>query len=235
MAMRRHPEASRTTLLSLAAAAVLLSGCGRKQYLAQYSFSDRSLALVFLDPPGPELLTGLYDLRPTDPLRMAIRATGGVAKEVEAQRASARLDSATRQVDIQALLAQRTLERASRYLGTRPVTDEHSADFVLEITLRHFGIDARPTTAAWLYTRAEAVLLDRRTGREIWSVDVTGSDRMTPWVHGNRDIPSSIITAATISTVTVADFRDALDQLATSSSNAITNELRDKLRDVRDR
>jgi hypothetical protein len=214
---------------------MLSAGCGRKHYLAQYDFTQRSLALVFLEPPAPELLTGYYDLRPGyDPIRTVARIGGGVAKEVEAHRASARLDSALRWVKIDSLLAVRTLDRASLYLGTRPVRDQYTADFVLEITLKHFGIDARPTTAAWLYTRAEAVLVDRHTGREIWSVDVHGSDRMTPWVHGNRDIPSSIITAATISTVTVADFRDALDQLATVSSNAITNELRDKLRDVRD-
>jgi len=236
MVMHRHPEAVRLSRVAVAVALLLSAGCARKHYLAQYSFADRTLALVFLDPPSPELLTGYYDIRPSyDPVRTAVRIGGGVAKEVEAHRASARLDSATRGVNLEGLLAKRTLERASLYLGTHPSSDQYSADFVLEISLKHFGIDARPTTAAWLYTRAEAVLVDRRSGREIWSVDVHGSDRMTPWVHGNRDIPSSIITAATISTISVADFREALDQLATSSSNAITNELRDKLRDVRDR
>jgi hypothetical protein len=100
--------------------------------------------------------------------------------------------------------------------------------------MRRFGIDARSSHAAYLYTRAEAVLLDRRTGREIWSVDIHGSDRMTPFVVGTRDIPSSIFTAATIHNVSVGEFQVALDQLVQSSSNAITNQLRDKLRDVRE-
>jgi hypothetical protein len=236
MVMRRHHEASRVirivTTISLFGA---LGACGRKHYLAQYQFSERTLAMVYLEPPSPELLTGLYNLRPsTDPIRTAARIGGGVAKEIEAQRASSRLDSAARHVDIPARLAQRTLDRASRYLGTRPVMDASEADYILEVNMRRFGIDARASTAAYLYTRAEAVLIDRKSGREIWSVDVHGNDRLTPWVHGNRDVPSSIITAATISTVSVADLQEALDQLVTSSSNAITNELRDKLRDVRD-
>jgi hypothetical protein len=237
MVMRRHHEASGAARnISITLAVILLTtGCARKHYLAQYQFSERTLAMVYLDPPSPELLTGLYDLRPaTDPIQVAMRVGGGVAKEVEATRASARLDSASRHVDVPALLAQRTLERASRYLGTRPVTNANDADYILEINMRRFGIDARYSTAAYLYTRAEAVLIDRKTGREIWSVDVRGSDRLTPWVHGTRDIPSSIITAATISTVSVADLQEALDQLVTSSSNTITNVLRDKLRDVRD-
>ena len=231
--MRRHPEAFRIT--AALAALLFAAGCGRKHYLAQYQFSERTLAMVFLEAPSPELLTGFYDLRPsTDPIRVAMRIGGGVAKEVEARRVSTRLDSAARQVDIPNRLAQRTLERASRYLGTRPVTSTNDADYILEVNMRRFGIDARYSTATYLYTRAEAVLIDRKTGREIWSVDVRGSDRLTPWVHGAGVIPSSIITAATTSTVSVADLEEALDQLVTSSSNAITNVLRDKLREVRD-
>jgi hypothetical protein len=57
---------------------------------------------------------------------------------------------------------------------------------------------------------------------------------MTPFVIGTRNIPSSIFTAATIHNISVAEFQEALNQLVVSSSNAITNQLRDKLRDVRD-
>src|SRR4051812_3590993 len=232
--MRRHPEASRS-IIALIAGAVLISGCGRKHYLAEYQFSEKSLALSFIEPPAPELLTGLYDLRVSqNPVTMAARVGGGVAKEIEARRASARLDSAAARVDIPARLAQRTLERTALYLGAKPVQSVNDADFVIEINMRRFGIDARSTHAAYLYTRAEAVLIDRRTGREIWSVDIHGSDRMTPFIIGTRDIPSSIFTAATIHNITVAEFQGALDQLVTSSSNAITSQLRDKLRDVRD-
>jgi hypothetical protein len=221
--------------IALVAGLMLIAGCGRKFYLAEYQFADKTIAMVYLDTPNPELLSGWYNLRPsTNPIRVVVNAGAGVAKEIEARRASARLDSATRQVDIPARLADRTLQRASLYLGTRPVSSTEGADYVLEVNMRRFGIDARSTNAAYLFTNAEAVLVDHRTGREIWSSEVSGSDRVTPWVVGTRNIPSSIFTAATISTVSVEDFEEALDQLVTSSSNLITSELRDKLRDVRD-
>ena len=51
------------------------------------------------------------------------------------------------------------------------------ADYILEVTMRSFGLDARYSGAAYLFTSAEAVLLDRHTGREIWSVRVRGRDR----------------------------------------------------------
>lgn len=211
-------------------------GCGNKHYLSQYNFSERTLALVYIEPPAPRLLHGYYDLDNTvDALQSITRAAGGVAKEVSARRAMARMDSAVQRVDFEDALARMTLDRASRYLGTRPTATEQTADFILEVTMRNMGLDARANTAAYMYTNAEAVLLDRRTGREIWSVRVHGNDRLTPWVHGTEHIPSSVITAGTLSTVSVDDFAQGLDQLATFTSRLITNELREKLRDVRDK
>jgi hypothetical protein len=230
--MRRHPDTSR---LGLLAAVALIAGCGPKNHLDQYQFAERSLALSWVEPPEPVLLTGFYDLRPTrDPVAVVMRAGGGVAKDVEARRAAVRLDSATSRVDLPDRLAKRTLDRVSLYLGTHPVQNVDQADYVLEINMRRFGIDARSNHAAYLFTRAEAVLLDRHTGREIWNVDIRGDDRMTPFVVGVPRMPSSIFTAATISQVSVADFQEALEQLLVSSSNAITSELRDRLRKVRD-
>lgn len=234
--MRRIDGVPRLSI-SLALVLTFLSlGCGNKHYLKEYQFSQRTLALVYIEPPAPKLLHGYYDLDNTvDALQTVARAAGGVAKEVSARRAMARLDSAIDLVDVEDLLANATLERASRYLGTRSVATEQTADFVLEVTMRSMGLDARSNTAAYMYTSAEAVLLDRRTGREIWSARVRGSDRVTPRVWGTRHIPSSVITAGTLSSVTVDDFADGLDQLSTFTARLITDELREKLRDARER
>jgi len=231
----------RTSLLvRRCAAAVVLAGvfagCGRKHYLNQYQFSDRTIALVFIDPPSPQLLHGFYDLRwPDNAVQAVAQVGGGVAKEVVARRAIARFDSASRRVNVEDGLAQRTLDRASRYLGTRSSLTPDGADYVLEVTMKSFGLDARYSTATYVFTSAEAVLIDRHTGREIWSTRVRGRNRMTPWVHGTDNVPSSIINAATLSTVSVQDFQTGLEQLVTYTSNLITDELRDKLREVRDR
>jgi hypothetical protein len=214
---------------------LVLAGCGGRHHLAQYQFSGRSLALVYIEQPSAELRSGWYRLGSSDnAVQSVVKAGATVAKEIEARRASTRLDSAARMVDVPTLLARRTLERASRYLGTRAVESPDSADFVLEVHLRSFGIDVRSEHAAYLYASAEAVLSDRKTGREIWSEDVTGRDRLTPWVLGTDNLPSAVFTAATLHTVGVADFQEALHQLVTYTSNLITGELREKLRGVRD-
>jgi hypothetical protein len=213
-----------------------LVACGGGHHLAEYPFSSRTLAVVYIAPPSPVLLTGYYDLRNSqNAVEAVVRAGADVAREREGRRAHARLDSATSRVNIPAVLAQRTLERASRYLGTRSITDENAADYLMEVRMERFGINAKADEAAYLFTYAEAVLIDRRTGREIWNVNVHGRDRLTPYVESSSRIPGSIITASTLGSVSVADFQGALNQLMDLSSNTITNELRSALRDVRNK
>lgn len=231
--MSHHTPLSRALLGGLTTA-LFFAGCGGGHHLAEYPFASRTLAVVYIAPPRPELLTGYYDVRNAENVVDAVVRTGaGVAREREARRASARLDSASTRVDIPALLAQRTLARASRYLGTTPVADAEGADYILEVQMTRYGINARDENAAYLFTFAETVLLDRRTGREIWNVKVHGRDRLTPFVVGSSAIPGSVITAATLGSVTVANFKEALNQLAESSSNVVTNELRAALRAAR--
>ena len=216
------------------AATVSLASCGGGHHLAEYPFSSRTLAVIYIAPPSPELLTGYYDLTSSqNALEAVVRAGADVAREKEGRRANARLDSASSRIDIPGVLAQRTLQRASRYLGTRPINDESQADYLMEVRMERFGINAKADEAAYLFTYAEAVLLDRRTGREIWNINVHGRDRLTPYVQSSNRIPGSVITASTLGSVSVADFQGALNQLMDYSSNLITDELRSALRDVR--
>ena len=225
---------SRSTTLAACAALLLASACGgARHHLNEYDFADHTLALVVLGTPGPGLITGGYDLRSDDVVELAAKAGSKAVKDVAARRARVRMDSATSRMRLTDSLAKRALERSSRYLGVRPVTSAAGADFLLEIHMRNFGLDASGSGAASLYTNAEVVLLDRRTGREIWSVTVHGTDRLTPRVYGAGSVGGSIIAAGTLQTMTVADFQDALDQLMTLSANVVADELRAALRDAR--
>ena len=220
---------------ALAAALLLAAGAcgGARHHLNEYTFADRSLALVVLGTPAPGLITGGFDLRSDDLVEVAMKAGSKVAKDVEARRARARMDSATAGMRLTDSLAKRTLDRASRYLGVRPVASSGDADYLLEVHMRNYGLDARGSGAASLYINAEAVLLDRRTGREIWNVKVHGTDRLTPRVRGAGGVGGSVIAAGTLHMMSVEDFQVALDQLMSLSSNVVADELRSALRDAR--
>ena len=228
--MRQPPR-----LLALGAALLLASSAcgGTRHHLNEYTFADRSLALVVLGTPAPGLLTGGYDLRSTDIVEVVVKAGSKAAKDVEARRARVRMDSATATMRLTDSLAKRTLARASRYLGVRPTMSSADADYLLEVHMRNYGLDVSGSGAASLYTNAEAVLLDRRTGREIWNVTVHGTDRLTPRIRGTGSVGGTIIAAGALHTMTVEDFQQALDQLMSLSSNVVADELRSALRDAR--
>lgn len=225
---------------AVAAVAIVAAtvGCGGRHHLDEYRFTDRSLGLVWIEPPSPQLRHGWWDAGPdsgSTVLQTVIQAGSKVAKELEARKASARLDSAAANVDLATLLAARTIDRANRYLGTRHAAAGETPDYVLELNMKSFGIDARSDEYTRLFVKAEAVLMDRRTGREIWSEDVTGTDRLTPFFIGTSTVPSSAVNAVLLNRITVAQFQQALEQLVTYTATRISDELREDLRDVRDK
>lgn len=210
------------------------AACGPKHHLKEYQFAEKSIAFAYIAPPAPILRAEGIDIDASEnPVTTVLKAGAAAVKEREARKASAKLDTALKRFDFASILTLKTLERASRYLGTRPVPSPDTADFILEVQMERLGIDVSEEDAAYLFTNAQTVLIDRRTGREIWSVGVRGSDRLTPSVSGAEGVPGGIITAGTLHRVTVADFQDALNQLAILSSNVIADALRSALRDAR--
>ena len=93
----RRQDSQRLVVRRIAFAVVVLlaAGCGGHHHLADYQFSNRTLALVYVDPPSPQLLHGYGDIGISQTAVQTVMRAGGVAaKEVVARRATARLDSA---------------------------------------------------------------------------------------------------------------------------------------------
>lgn len=227
---RAFPAAALVVLLLAAGPAA----CGAGHGLARYDFADRSLATVDLGTPRPMLLTDDYDVDAEQGALAAVLDAGSrAAKQVSARKARARLDSAASRLDMGERIASRVLQRGSRYLGARPVEESREADFLLELDVKDYGMDVRSGREARLFVVAEAILLERRTGREVWSTQVRGRDRLMPAVDGVDDASSDILTAGGLARISVDEFERILQGLADVSADAVTDQLREDLRDVR--
>lgn len=211
-----------------------LAACGGGHRLADYDFAGRSVAVTYFTAPAPELRTGGHsgELQGDDALTVVVNAGSRIAREVGARGARSRLDSAATRIDLAGRMADRTLERSARYLGARPVDDAAAADFILEVDVRSLGIDAAGDRAH-LFVSAEAILLDRRTGTEVWDMDVRGYDPLTPGIDGGGIVPGGVITGASLSTVSVGEFERLLEGLTDYVGDRISRELREELREVR--
>lgn len=212
-----------------------LTACGGGHELERYSFGGSTVAVADYTPPAPALWTGAYEVDDDDIAGAVVDAGSQVAREVEARRARARLDSAAALVNVRERFSRRTVERAARYLGAAPVQDASTADYLIELFVRRYGIDARSDRAARLFMNVEAVLLDRRSGHEVWSVEVDSHDRLTPAVARRGSVPVDIVTAATLHTLSIERLREQLEGLTEFTADYVTAELREDLRDVRRR
>lgn len=210
------------------------SGCGARHHLGRYDFAGHTVAIVHVTPTSGDLRMGTFTPDSDNPVGAVLAAGSRLAVEVEARRVRARLDSAAARVSVGTRMADRTAERATMYLGTRRVPAPSSADYVLDLRIRSFGVSARDwQSAAQLYLEADVVLLDAATGVEIWTTRVNGWDAITPRVARTGDIPGDIIKAAGLLTVSVEDLERTLRRVVDVSADAVTDELREKLRDVR--
>jgi hypothetical protein len=222
--------------LSLAFAGA--GACASSNILHEYDYQDRTIAAVSEIPAHPEVLTGPYFFGRSsgDPVRDIVRLGARVYREVESRSIRERLDSATALIDVGYALEDRTLERAARYLGAVSVTEVDEADYLLEIVVREYGIDAESwEAAAHFYIEADAVLLHADSGTEIWRAEIEESDRIAPLVFGRRSAVRDVVTATSLGNLGVEEIVEVLQGLADYSAGAITDRLREDLRDARRR
>ena len=222
----------------LLAACAASTACASGNTLRDYDFRNRTLSVVSDMPPRPEVLSRSYFMAgPSgDPLRDLLRVGARVAREVEARAIEERLDSAASLIDVGYVLEDNTLERAARYLGADPIMEQRGGDYLLELIVIEYGIDAEAWDAqAEFFVEADATLLDSASGAEIWRADIEARDPIGSVVVLGRSEIRDLITAAMLATLSVDEIVEVLESLADYSARVITDRLRDDLRDARRR
>ncbi|HSM61370.1 MAG TPA: hypothetical protein VK849_11255 [Longimicrobiales bacterium] len=225
-----------TLRAGLCAGLVLLAGaCGPKHRLGEYDFRSGALTVSADVPARPDVLTGDLWVDPSGhPLQAVLRAGARAAREVSARQVRERLDSATALVGLEAVLEERTLRRASRYLGAASATSEEESDYVLEVFVSEYGIRATDWDAtAYFYMDAAGTLLDRADGSTIWRAELEAQDPVGSGVNGSGAV-RDVVTAAAIAELTVEETVQALEELAEFAATAITERLRRDMAEARE-
>lgn len=233
----RSVAAPRILAVVVSAGAVLTaSGCSSKQRLGEYDFRGRTLTVVSIAPPHPEVLSGAsWRIDPENPVATLIRIGSEIAREVEADRIRARLDSAAATVDVSGRMADRTLQNAARHLRATPVTGTQSVDYELEIRVRRYGIVASSwTSGAYFLIDADLLLLDGKTGRRIWQTDVRGQDPVRFAGSGIDDRSvTNVVTAIALARMSAGEIQRALESLADFAADQMVDHLAESLDEVR--
>ncbi len=223
---------------SVVGLALLVAACGPSHHLGEYDFHDSLLASVVDVPPYPEISTGPLvvdapkdERNPIETVQAVLRAGSRVAREVAVRGAQDKLERAAEKVDMPAVIEDEALRRSTRILRA-DAGSERSADFVLQIVVRRYGIEAKDWDAsAYYFINAEATLIDRSSERRIWKAKVKASAPMGPEVFGHA-VVRDVVTAAAVADLSEEDMALALQQLSEFSATEITNKLREDLLDA---
>ncbi len=211
------------------------SGCASAGKLAEYDFRDRTVGVVPLGAPRPEILTDTFlDVDFANPVQAALRIGADVVKEVEASRARGRLGVAAAEADVSGRMMERVLNGVAGELRAVPVRDVRGAEFEVEVVIRRYGIDADAWTGpAHFFIESEVVLREAATGRRIWKGKVTEREPVTPRVvngagasgPGNA-VVNDIVTAAGLASLSPEAMVQILEELADFSSDRILRSFR---------
>jgi hypothetical protein len=241
------PSFARTPLAAMAllvGGLVFVGACGRKTpppppRIAEYDFRGRTLAVVPVAPPHPEVLTGsALNVDPDDGLRSLLNVGTAIAREASAHRMRPRLDSASTRVDVSGRMAARTLEHSARQLRAVPVSEpspEDVIDFELELRIRQYGIVASSwSEGAYFIIDGDMLLLDGASGRLIWRTTVQARDPVrTTSVYSNEHAVNEAVTAAALAGMSVEEIERALESLADFSADVMVRRLAATLDRVR--
>lgn len=230
----------RILVLTAATALVLTAGagaCSGWKKLAEYDFRDRTLGVTATTPPRPEVFRGTpMDVYEPDLVSSVIRLGSEIALAVETGELKEKLDSAFVLVDVADRIASQTLERSATYMRARPVDDPTTADFLLEVDTRAYGIQAElddpfsfTNPGVYYLIDAELLLFDGETGREIWKSEVSERDPVTTRMVDLGPAGSRILTAATFADLSVDEIARALEGLADYAADRMARKLREDL------
>ena len=219
----------------VAVLSVAVVGCGSSNLLREYEFKDRTAAAVMATPPMPEVFTdSFFMLDQNNPIRSIIRIGTTIVKGVEAQRTEARLDSAMKLVDVPEQIRVGTLENCSNYLHYRSMEDVKAADFILDMNIQRYGIDATSWTASVHFKMdVEVQLLDNARSVRVWKARVKGKQPITREIFGFGGATGDVITAVALSKLSVEELARGFEHLADYTADRIARKLRHDLVEAR--
>jgi hypothetical protein len=231
----RTIRALRTRLLFPYLLAGLLAGCASAGRLGEYDFRNRTVGVVTVAPPEPQVFTGdFFGPGGGTWLEALVRVGTEIARDVQAERAGRRMAEAVERVDVATLMAERVLIRSARLLRSHPVESIQEADFEMEVRVREYGLRAASWDArAHFFVEAEAFLLEGETGERIWRTKVEAEEPVTPGHWGGSGALGNVVTARALGSLSVEEIEGILRSLAEFSADKVAEKLEAGLRRAR--
>ncbi len=206
---------------------IILSQCCHMNKLQGYEFRDRTVAASLPYPTPPEIFADNWeDIDFSRPVEAVIGVGTSIAKEVELSKTRAKMDSAVQMVNIPDIIRAEILSRGAEFLHFDATSDSRNSDYLFNVEIRHYGIDAKSWSAGVHYKiDARITLLDNKRGKEIWRNCFDEKMTISRQIFGLPTAAGDIITAVALSQLTAEQIAKGLENLALYTSDRIIQKL----------
>jgi hypothetical protein len=206
--------------------ALFLGACSSNK-LVEYDLREADIAARTFMPPRANVFTDAnLNINPHDLVGTAISVGTTIARESEASKARARLDSAMTMVDVPAIIEEEVLFRAAELLNFRPVNEVKAADYVFNVRMERYGIDARSWDAGTFFVvKAKVELIDNKLQRRIWKRGMEAKEPLSPRIFGISTPIENVLDAVALSNLTVEEMSAGMEYLANFTADLIAEKL----------
>jgi len=206
---------------------LIFSMCCSMNKLQNLEFRESTASALAAHPPAPEIFSDDWtSVDFSNPVQAAIGIGTGIAKEVEIAKTRAKLDSAMGMINIPETMRTEILKRGAQYLHYSPIEDSDRSDFLFDVIIRRYGIDAKSWSAGVHFRMdAKVVLLDNRKDKEVWRSCFNEKMPVSPDIFGLPSSAGNIITMMSLSQLTADQIANGLQNLAVFTSDKIIHKL----------
>jgi hypothetical protein len=218
-----------TARLVLVSALVLMAlSCGASHRLKEYTFKGLTVAALISAPQPQVFADSFLEIDTENLVATALRIGTTIAKDATADEAQERLNAAMEEVNVPEIIRHGTLNRCSQYLQLRPVEDSGEADFLLDLYVHYYGIDAESWDAGvYFEIKMDVALLDNNTGQEIWKTCV---DERQPVTRGLFLLGSlaadNVFSAIALSQISEEEMAVGFQHLSEDTAEKVIRRLR---------
>ena len=215
------------TSLAVSLVLLLLAGCATSHQLAEHDFRGAGFAAYVRTPPAPQISADYsFHIDAKNPIATAIRVGASLAKASEAHLAEERMLAALEEADVAGRLHGYIHEAAAEVLGCRTVDDADLADYILDLDVREYGLEAYSSGLSFeISLRIE--LVDRAHGEVIWRRGVHEEQPLTPELFGLHRALGDVITTVALSELTEEEMTEGFARLADRAAERVVRILED--------
>ena len=215
-------------LLLIVVLCLNLIECSSYKKLINYTFKDHTVSAIVTAAPWADVFTDSYIHIDKDNLfRTFLNIGTTIVKEVEAEKVKTLLDSAMKQVNVPERIRNRTLERGADYLHYRPIKEHNKADYLFDICITNYGIDAKSWDAG-IYFKIDVKinLIDNKTGVLIWKKRINERKPISRTIFSLAGTTTdNVITAIMLSNLSVEEMIKGFQYMADYTADRIVQKL----------